>query len=103
MEFQFTPKVTASKIDDPGRTKAVEKAKTATTAKDRSYSVSDALNLSPKAKLMQGLRTEYGKLTDVGGAKAEEIKQKLADQGTSAMSSEEIVSSILQGTLFQSL
>ena len=103
MEFQFTPKVTVGKIDEPSRAKNVEKAKTATTAKDNSYSVSDALNLSPKAKLMQGLRTEYGKLTDAGGAKAEEIKQKLTEQGPTAMSSEEIVSSILQGTLFETL
>lgn len=104
MEFGFPPRITPpTKPEDAARAKALDnKAKSAVYDKMNIDSQNDRLNLSPKAKLLSTLRTAYEKLPD-NQVKVTDIKQKVADTGTPALTANEIVTGILQGTLFAAL
>lgn len=102
MEFQITPRVTGGKIDETSRPQATDKSKVAAYGKTLVGAESDALNLSPKARLMQSLTATYDKLPG-NEAKVDEITRKINESGSHALSSEEIVSGILKGSLFEAI
>lgn len=102
MEFQFTPRVTGGKVDETSRPQAVDKTKAASYGKALVGAETDALNLSPKARLMQSLTAKYDKLPG-NEAKVDEIARKINEKGSHALSSEEIVSGILKGSLFEAI
>jgi hypothetical protein len=62
----------------------------------------DSADISAKARQLLSLRESYGKLEKKDAADIQQIKEKL-DEGVNKLSSEEIVSSILKGTLFELL
>ena len=63
----------------------------------------DSLNLSANGKLLQALKSEYTKLEGNEGnaAKVEDLKSRLQEEGRLALSAEDLVAGILQGTLFE--
>ena len=61
----------------------------------------DSVDVSSKAKLLHKLRESYDKLPEVkADQQVKDVKENL-DKGTLRLTSEEIVSSILKGTLFE--
>jgi anti-sigma28 factor (negative regulator of flagellin synthesis) len=93
-------------IQNQGPLKA-EELKEAKSAKNRAVNAyakaerNDSVDVSSKAKLLLKLRESYDKLPDAKSAgQTAELKEKL-EKGTVHLSSEEIVSSILQGSLFE--
>lgn len=101
MEMPLVPKIPVAKSDEVGKIQTKSKA-AAAYGKSASVSEEDKLSLSANARLMQSLRTAYGKLPTSQG-NVNQVKSKLAEGGSVILSSEEIVTSILQGTLFQAL
>lgn len=60
----------------------------------------DSVDVSSKARLLHKLRDSYDKLPEAkNDQQVKEIKEKL-EEGVHKLSSEEIVSSILKGSLF---
>ena len=103
MEMPNVPKVPVTKTDETNKVKGADRVRAEAYGKVAAGSDEDRLNLSAKAKLMQTLRTSYDKLPDTNREAVETVKQKIADEGSVALSSEELVASILQGTLFEAL
>ena len=93
-------------IQNQGAPKAEElkETKSARTRATNAYAKaerSDSVDVSSKAKLLHKLRDSYDKLPDPkNDAYVKDVKERL-QKGTVSLSSEEIVSSILQGTLFK--
>lgn len=100
MEVPIIPKNIVQKTETP-KTQAVN-AKKAYAAGAAKKADSDAIQISSKSKLMQKLRTQYDGLEKNEMIKAAEVREKLED-GTLKLSSEEIVQSILHGTIFETI
>jgi len=60
----------------------------------------DSVDVSSKAKLLHRLRESYDKLPDAKTSDQVKELQAKMEEGVHKLSSEEIVSSILKGTLF---
>jgi hypothetical protein len=61
----------------------------------------DSVDVSSEAKLLHKLRTTYDKLPEAtSNVKAQDVKER-TEQGVTSLSSEEIVTGILKGTLFE--
>ena len=93
-------------IQNQGPLKA-EELKEVKTARNRAINAyakaerNDSVDVSSKAKLLLKLRDSYDKLPEAKSTdQVKDVKDKL-EKGTVRLSSEEIVSSILQGTLFE--
>jgi hypothetical protein len=83
------------------KVKATDRSKVAAYEQAGTPSESDKLSLSAKAKLMQTLRAEYENVRKPGEQEIQDLKKKIAEHGTQILSSEELVASILRGTLFE--
>ena len=90
----------------PQKAEKLDDVKTARNRATNAYAKTapnDSVDVSSKAKLLLKLRDSYNKLPDAKSAdQANDVKDKLKN-GTATLSSEEIVSSILQGTLFEAV
>jgi hypothetical protein len=88
----------------PQKADELKEVKTARNRASNAYAKADrndSVDVSSKAKLLLKLRDSFEKLPEAKSAdQAKDVKEKL-EKGTHALSSEEIVSSILQGTLFE--
>jgi hypothetical protein len=88
----------------PQKAEKLDEAKTARNRAATAYAKADrndSVDVSSKAKLLLKLRDSYNKLPDAKSAdQASSVKEKL-QKGTAGLSSEEVVSSILKGTLFE--
>jgi anti-sigma28 factor (negative regulator of flagellin synthesis) len=100
MEITNIPKLPAQKAEESQKVnrsppKAGSNAYAASKAADQA-------DISPKARQLLQLRESYRKLDDAKEEKVEahKLEEKL-EQGVTKLSSEEIVSSILHGTLFE--
>ena len=102
MEIPYVPKASVSKSDEFGKVKPRENGHTPAEIQSAESGRSDSLNLSAKAKTLARLSSAYNKLEDSGTA-VKQVQDKFASQGAVALSSEEIVAGILQGTLFQNI
>ena len=93
-------------VHNPVTQKAEELRETRPAARKAAQAYSqterkDSVDVSSKAKLLHRLRESYDKLPDAKSAEeAKEARAKL-EEGVHKLSSEEIVSSILKGTLFE--
>lgn len=94
MEIPIIPK----NVAESAKTNAVSGAKAYKAGAARKAE-SDAVQISSKSKLMQKLRTTYSELEKKDEEKVREIREKL-DGSPLEMSSEEIVTNILKGTMF---
>ena len=95
MEVTNVPNLAAQKADESQKVKVPAKSASAyAAAKD-----ADKADISSKARQLLSLREAYKKLDD----KAEKLDavQESQDRGVQELSSEEIVDSILKGTLFE--
>ncbi|HOO55991.1 MAG TPA: hypothetical protein PLN69_04155 [bacterium] len=84
----------------PQKTDELKEAKPVKNQAAGSYSIADrgdSVDVSSKAKLMQNLRSKYDKLPETN---TDNLAEKL-ESGVYSLSAEEIVSSILRGTLFE--
>ncbi len=100
MEIPFIPQSSAQKIDT-SKAQAVSTRK-ASSAYSSSASASDAIQISSKSKLMQKLRAAYSELEKADSQKSADVKQQLEKESI-ANNSEDIVNSILKGTIFDSI
>ncbi len=93
-------------IQNQGAPKA-EELKEAKALRSRSINAyakaeqGDSVDVSSKAKLLHKLRESYDKLPDAKGDSDVAVAKEELESSTVKMSSEEIVSSILKGTLFE--
>lgn len=94
MEIPIVPKSSLYKAEDPAKVQKPTAAHKAAQAYKTEPSKSDSVDISSKSKLLQKLTKAY-----------DEIEVKQAEKKTlvnvNALSSEEIVHSILRGTLFE--
>ncbi len=95
-------------IQNQGPLKAAE-LKDVKTARNRATNAyakaerNDSVDVSSKAKLLLKLRDSFDKLPEAKSAdQVKDVKEKL-EKGTAPLSSEEIVRSILKGTLFEAI
>lgn len=102
MEVPYMPKVQAAKTDEPGKVTARGNGRASAEPKAVGAQASDTLNLSAKGRTLAKLRSAYDTLPDSGNT-VKEIQKKIAEQGAVHLSSEEIVTGILHGTLFQAI
>ena len=97
MEIGHIPKLAPQKAEESQKVKApIKSGVNAYVA----ASGEDSAKISSKARLMLSLRDSYRKLENNDEKKAVKVDEKVKE-GLHKMSSEEIVSSILQGTLFE--
>jgi hypothetical protein len=97
MEIGHIPKLAPQKAEESQKVKVPIKSGVNAYGAAQSE---DSAKISAKARLMLSLRDSYRKLEDEDGKKVVKVEEKLAE-GLHKLSSEEIVSSILQGTLFE--
>ena len=98
MEITNVPKIPAQKAEETQQEKRVPpKVGSNAYAADKAK---DSADISSKARQMLSLREAFKKLDTKEEAKLQDIKENL-EEGVHKLSSEEIVSSILQGTLFE--
>ena len=99
MEISNIPKLPAQKAEETQKVKVPPKAGSNAYAANKA---SDQADISSKARQLLQLREAFRKL-DAKEDSAQDVKQveQKLEQGVSKLSSEEIVSSILQGTLFE--
>ena len=97
MEIPYLPKTGLNKPDDSGRVELAKQKRVVAT--DKLTPQTDEVSLSSKAKLMANLRTQYDKLDDNQSERVNDLKDRIA-QGTHNLSSEEVVTAILSGTMF---
>lgn len=100
VELPQFPKIQATRAEETSKPRPAEKAKAA-AAYTAATSDNDKLSLSAKAKLMQTLRAQYENVRKPGEEEIQDLKKKIAEQGSHILSSEELVTSILKGTLFE--
>lgn len=96
MEIPYVPKSTVYKAEDPAKVQKTTAAHKAVKAYKTEPSRADSVDISSKSRLLQKLRKSFD---DVEAAQAE--KKNLVN--VTALSSEEIVHSILRGTLFDTI
>ncbi|HOY62776.1 MAG TPA: flagellar biosynthesis anti-sigma factor FlgM [bacterium] len=102
MEMPFVPTSMSGKADT-AKTSAVNSAKAYKNAgPQKAAAQSDAVEISSKSRLMAKLKASYSELEKADAEKTKQIKEKL-DLNTLELSSEEIVTHILKGTLFDSI
>lgn len=97
MEIPYIPKTGYQKSEETKKIDIPQRLKVSNYAKDSQ--AADSIDLSAKAKLMQSLRAAYDKLPD-NDRRAKEVENKIIME-TYKLSSEEIVTHILKGTLFE--
>ena len=97
MEIFNIPKVSAQKAEETQKVKIPPKTGSNAYAAENA---TDKADISSKARQMLQMREAYRKLDAKEEANLQEVKDKL-EEGVHKLSSEEIVSSILQGTLFE--
>jgi hypothetical protein len=99
MEISNIPKIQAQKAEETQKVKRVPpKAGSSAYAANKAE---DQADISSKARQLLQLRESYRKLDAKEDDKAVKQTQDKLEQGVTKLSSEEIVSSILQGTLFE--
>jgi hypothetical protein len=100
MEITNIPKLTSQKAEETQKVKVPQRA-------DNPYATAkateDSADISAKARQMLSLRESYSKLEQKESTDIKKVQQKLEESGVRKLSSEEIVSSILQGTLFEAV
>jgi len=99
MEIPFIPKNTLQKAEDPAKLQKTDNKKAAEVDKKTEIS-GDVVTISPKSRLLQKLRAEYGRLDVDKDLKVEPLK---ASVKIVEMAPEEIVHGILRGTLFEQI
>lgn len=96
MEMPLIPKNIMPRVEDPSKTqKTTAAVKAAKAYSSTGTAGTDSVNISEKSRLLQKLTKSYQELEA-----AQAPKKNLVPIAT--LSSEEIVSSILKGTLFES-
>jgi anti-sigma28 factor (negative regulator of flagellin synthesis) len=101
MEIPFIPNETIQRSDTQ-KANPVQATKAYGASGKKTADAGDAVQISSKSKLMQKLRTSYAELEKQDEAKVIETKQQL-EKSTVEMSSEEIVTHILSGSLFDAV
>ena len=99
MEIPYVPKATVAKSDESMRIKARDASRTPAENASGDTTGNDKLSLSAKARTLSKLRNAFENLPDNAVA-VQDIKTKIAEHGAVTLSAEEIVASILHGTLF---
>ena len=97
MEVTNVPKFAPQKAEESQKVKAPARSAVNAYATTKTQ---DSVDVSSKGRLLLNLRESYDKVPKKEAADVQQIKEKL-DKGTPALSSEEIVASILKGTLFE--
>lgn len=88
---------------DTAKTSAVNSVKAYKNASHQKVAAqSDAVEISSKSRLMAKLKASYSELEKTDAEKTRQIKEKI-ELNTLELSSEEIVTHILKGTLFDSI
>jgi len=98
MEIPQVPKTIATK--KPEDAVKVEPTQARKVSDGGKTALTDTVSLSSRAKLLQHLRAKYEDLPEVRKDRVEDLKRRV-EEGTHRLTSEEIVKTILQGTLFQ--
>ena len=97
MEIGHIPKLAPQKAEESQKIKAPIKSSVNAYGEVKGE---DSAKISSKARLMLSLRDSYRKLENADEKKAAQVDEKVKED-LHKMSSEEIVSSILKGTLFE--
>lgn len=97
MEIGHIPKLAPQKAEESQKVKVPIKSGVNAYGEVKGE---DSAKISSKARLMLSLRDSFRKLENEDEKKAVKVEEKL-EEGVHKLSSEEIVSSILQGTLFE--
>ncbi len=101
MEVNNIPKVAPQKTEESQKVKAP--ARSGVNAYAATTTPKDSVDVSSKGRLLLSLREKLDKLPDEKSAvDVKELKEKI-DKGIHKLSSEEIVASILKGTLFEAI
>ncbi|MEW5945589.1 MAG: flagellar biosynthesis anti-sigma factor FlgM [bacterium] len=98
VEMPQVPRTGVPKTTDTSRVENAPASRPGAT-KDAG-AVSDSVSLSSRARLLQHLRARYDELPDVRKEKVETLKERIKE-GTYKLDNEEIVRSILTGSLFR--